>query len=240
VHARLEEAGLPVASVPVEPGRENLVASVPGSGERPRLVLLAHMDTVPIGDGWSIDPLGGTMRTGRIYGRGTADMKAGLAVALNLLASVAHREPPRGDIVLCATVDAEGPDMAGAHALVAADLFRPDDQVLAPEPTGLRLRVAHMGLRWFEVTIVGRTAHAGRAHLGIDANHAMARIVDRLKARVERLPTTTTYSGGRSLPAARSKAAWRRTSSRRHASPGSIFGSSPRFTAKTLRSSSTS
>jgi len=188
VRARLETAQLAVESITVEQGRDNLVATVPGAGERPRLVLLAHMDTVPVGDGWTLDPLSGEIRNGRIYGRGAADMKAGLAVALNLVASVAHSPAPRGDIVLCATVDEEGPDMAGAHALVASSLLRPDDQVLAPEPTGLRLRIAQIGLRWLALTVTGRMAHAGRAHLGIDANHAVARIVDRLKARVSELP----------------------------------------------------
>jgi acetylornithine deacetylase/succinyl-diaminopimelate desuccinylase-like protein len=78
--------------------------------------------------------------------------------------------------------------MAGAYALVASGLLRPDDQLLALEPTDLRLRIAQMGLRWLELTVFGRMAHAGRAPLGVDANHVMARIVDRLKARVEVLP----------------------------------------------------
>ena len=56
-----------------------------------------------------------------------------------------------------------------------------NDQVLALEPTGLRLRIAQMGLRWLELTVHGKMAHAGRAHLGIDANHVMARIIDSLK-----------------------------------------------------------
>src|SRR5207244_10935525 len=92
------------------------------------------------------------------------------------------------EVVPCATGDEEGPAMAGAHALVAGGLVTAEDQVLALEPTGLRLRIAQMGLRWMELTVHGKMAHAGRAHLGIDANHVMARIVDRLKARVDALP----------------------------------------------------
>jgi succinyl-diaminopimelate desuccinylase len=188
VRERLEGAGLNVNAVPVEEGRPNLVAGVLGRGGRPRLVLLAHMDTVPVGSGWTVDPLGGQLRDGRIYGRGAADMKAGLALGVNLLEVLAGGNAPRGDVVFCATVDEEGPDMAGAHALVGAGLLRPDDEVLALEPTGLRLRIAQVGLRWLELTVHGRMAHAGRAHLGVDANHVVARAVDRIKARVEGLP----------------------------------------------------
>jgi succinyl-diaminopimelate desuccinylase len=126
---------------------------------------------------------------GRIYGRGAADMKAGLAVGIGLLeALVQDAASPRGDVVLVATVDEEGPEMAGAHALVRSGLLRRDDQVLALEPTGVRLRIAQVGLCWLELTVYGRMAHAGRASLGVDANHVVARIVNRLKERVAELP----------------------------------------------------
>ena len=184
---RLAQAGVTTSFAPVDDARANVIATVPGRGEGPRLVLLAHMDTVAVGDGWSVAPLEGLVRDDRIYGRGSADMKSGLAVAINLLESLAQGPPPRGDVVLCATVDEEA-EMAGAHALVESDLLRADDQVLALEPTGLRLRLAQVGLRWVELEVTGRMAHAGRAHLGVDANQAMARVVDRLRERVAALP----------------------------------------------------
>jgi succinyl-diaminopimelate desuccinylase len=187
VEDRLREARVPVTMVPVSNGRMNVVASVQG-GDAPRLVLLAHMDTVPVGDGWTVEPLGGTVHDGRLYGRGSADMKAGLAVALNLLDALAQGPPPHGDVVLCATVDEEGPEMAGAHALVQSAVVRDGDQVLALEPTGLRLRIAQVGLRWVELIAHGRMAHAGRAHLGADANRLVARIVERVGERVAQLP----------------------------------------------------
>lgn len=187
VHERLESAGVGASVAPVRDGRDNVIASVPGRGERPRLVLLAHMDTVALGDGWSVAPLEGLVRDGCVYGRGAADMKSGLAVAINLLESFAQGPSPSGDVALCATVDEEA-EMAGAHALVESAFLRPDDQVLALEPTGLRLRLAQVGLRWLEVEATGRMAHAGRAHLGVDANHVVARIVERVRERVAALP----------------------------------------------------
>lgn len=185
---RLADCGLDVAEQHVDGNRHNLVSQVPG-GDGPRLVLLAHMDTVPIGEGWTNGPLEARITDGKLFGRGACDMKAGLAVAINTLDWLTRGGPtPSGDVVLVATVDEEAPGMMGAHTLVQSGLLRSDDQVLALEPTGLRLRIAQMGLRWLHLQIRGRMAHAGRAHLGIDANHVVARVVDRLKTRVAELP----------------------------------------------------
>lgn len=187
---RLTGLGLTVERHPVEPGRDNLAAVVPGSDpSAPRLVIVAHMDTVPIGEGWTRPPLGGVVEDGKLYGRGACDMKAGLAVGIGLLeALLTTGTTPRGDVVLYLTVDEEAPGMLGAHQLVADGLIRPTDQVIAPEPTGMRLRIAQMGLRWLTLRIRGRMAHAGRAHLGINANHVIAQVIDRLATAVDALP----------------------------------------------------
>ncbi|WP_320671361.1 M20 family metallopeptidase [Patulibacter defluvii] len=182
---RLDRPGIRTRRQPVPGGGENLVFTVPGTGDAPRLVLSAHMDTVPVGDHWTVDPLGGELRDGAIWGRGSCDMKAGLAVAVATLEAFADGPAPPGDLVLAATVDEEGPSMRGVHALVADGLVGGDDQVLALEPTGLRLRIAQVGLRWLELVVHGRMSHAGRAHRdGIDANHLAALIVCELKERV--------------------------------------------------------
>jgi succinyl-diaminopimelate desuccinylase len=186
---RLADMGLAADIEHVEGKRSNLIATIPGAGDAPRLVLLAHLDTVPIGTGWTLPPLDAVIQGDRIYGRGACDMKGGMAVALGLLEQLQRRGIGiAGDLVFVATVDEEAPDMAGAHHLVASGRLRPDDQVLALEPTGMRLRLAQMGLRWLNITVTGRMAHAGRAHLGIDSAHVMARIVDRLKQHIAGLP----------------------------------------------------
>ena len=87
--------------------------------------------------------------------------------------------------------------MSGAHALGQSAILRPDDQILALEPTGLRLRIAQMGLRWVTITVSGRMAHARPGELGIDANHVLCRIVDSLKDAVDSLPYGIRFSGGR-------------------------------------------
>jgi succinyl-diaminopimelate desuccinylase len=188
VRERLKRGGLEVRRHETAEGRPNLITSVPGAGRAPRLVLLGHMDTVPLGEPWSVDPLAGVVRDGAVWGRGAADMKGGLAVAINALESLAVGPPPPGDVVLCATADEEGPEMSGIHALVADGIVGPGDQVLALEPTGLRLRLAQVGLRWLALELHGQMAHAGRAHEdGIDANHLAAQIAVELKRRVPQL-----------------------------------------------------
>lgn len=190
VFARLTRAGLSPQRYEVVPGRDNIVATVQGRDpDAPRLVVLGHMDTVPIGEGWTYPPLGGVIDNGRIYGRGACDMKAGLALGIGLVEELARSEQqPRGDVVLVATVDEEAPGMLGAHQLVEDDLIRETDQILAPEPSGMRLRQRQMGLRWLTITVTGRMAHAGRAHLGVDANHVLSEIVHRLKTVFSTLP----------------------------------------------------
>lgn len=185
---RLSDMGLAPKLQNVESGRENVIAEIPGDPSVPRLVLLAHLDTVPIGGGWTEDPLGGEIKGGFIFGRGACDMKGGVAISLGLMEALQTRKAGiAGDVVFVGTVDEEAPDMLGAQKLVAEGLIRPDDQVLAMEPTGTKLRIAQMGLRWLRVNVTGRMAHAGRAHLGIDSAHVMARIVDRLKTAVAQL-----------------------------------------------------
>jgi succinyl-diaminopimelate desuccinylase len=196
LYQRLTNAGLSVTVQNVQPGRDNLVASIKGTGEAPRLVLSAHMDTVPVGVNWTKPGLRATLQNGNIYGRGSADMKSGLAVGLGVMEALVKTEQPRGDIVLALSVDEEGPAMAGIHALVKARHITKEDNVVALEPTGLRLRIAHTGVRWLKVTTYGKMAHAGRSHLGIDATHVMAKAINLLKEKVAMLPYEDDLLGG--------------------------------------------
>jgi succinyl-diaminopimelate desuccinylase len=181
--------GLKTEEYVVDGNRKNILSTIRGTASVPRLVILGHLDTVPIGSGWNVPPLEGRIIDQKIYGRGACDMKGGVAVSLGLLeALIKNNIQPLGDVLFVATVDEEAPDMAGAQALVKSGHLREDDQIIALEPTGTRLRIAQMGLRWLDVRVTGRMAHAGRAHLGIDSAHVMSRIVDRLKSHIEGLP----------------------------------------------------
>lgn len=183
---------LPGAEVEVRevlPDRPNVIARLPGSGSQPPLALLAHMDTVPFGEGWTLSPTSGDVVDGKLYGRGSCDMKSGLAVAMYAFATAAHRgrEPDR-TLLMCATMDEEGAYMKGANALVDDGTLDAETLVVATEPSNLEVMVAHKGLLWVEVEVAGKLAHAGNPGVGVDAIRAGAEFAHAMKREIDALP----------------------------------------------------
>ena len=120
----------------VEPGRPNVIAVVDGGGgPGPTLMFEGHTDVVTEGDGWTVDPFGGEIRDGRLYGRGAADMKGGVAAMLFAADALQRRGPFPGRLVLAALVDEEGM-MLGAKDLVARGRTTGVDAVICCEPEG--------------------------------------------------------------------------------------------------------
>jgi acetylornithine deacetylase len=148
------------------PGRPNLVCRW-GADDGPTLLLTGHSDTVPIGNGWSRDPFGAVIEDGRLYGRGSCDMKAGLAgMALTMVAIKRAVAKPKGSVVFAACVDEE---VAGIGTQAAIrDGLRADWAVIG-EPTELQPIRACRGNCYFEVEIGGRAAHAGSPEKGVNA-----------------------------------------------------------------------
>jgi succinyl-diaminopimelate desuccinylase len=195
--------GVEVEVFEVQPGRSNVVGRLRSGSSAPAVAILAHMDTVPVGDGWSKDPFGGEIEHGRLYGRGSCDMKAGLACAMVALKrAAAQKSSPRRDILVCATVDEEGSHMLGGMDLIRHGIVDKDSFVVATEPTSLEIIIAHKGLVWLEVEAIGKLAHAGNPALGVDAVRAMSAFVMEFHAQIMALPhqhdrlgrTTATFS----------------------------------------------
>ena len=183
---RLRAAGFETVTVPYRahddpenPPRSQVVARLRGSGERPGLLFSGHVDVVPTGDvPWSAAPFGGEIRDGRLYGRGSCDMKSGVAalvVAAEVVAAECQQRgvPPKGDLVVALTSDEER-NCLGAEVLVKEPLFDGLGAALVAEPTALGLYIAEKGAFWVEITIQGRTAHGSMPHLGANAVSAMA------------------------------------------------------------------
>jgi acetylornithine deacetylase len=174
-----EKAGLEVAMQEVEPGRPNVIARW-SVGRRPRLLLTGHLDTVPVGEGWSRDPFGAEIDNGRLYGRGACDMKGGLAAMLGAVLDMRARgEQPAGDVVV-AMVVGEEEDSAGTRALVARGVEA--DWAVLSEPTGMQLVRANRGLMNYRLVVKGASAHASSPLLGRNAVVAAARLVLELEA----------------------------------------------------------
>lgn len=174
-------AALPGVEVEVQEvidGRSNVIARLNGTSNLPPLAFLAHMDTVPVGTDWKHDPFGGEIVDGKLYGRGACDMKAGLAVAMCAFAAIARsgRKPIR-TLMMCATVDEEGPLMQGVNALIDSGMVGSEALIIATEPSDLDVVVAHKGLVWIAVEAFGRLAHAGNPKVGVDAVRAAAEFI---------------------------------------------------------------
>lgn len=183
-----------VEELEVLTGRRNLMVTVPGLSDEPRLVYICHMDTVTLGDGWDADipPLGAIVRNDKLYGRGACDMKGGLACAIAALVHTLERmaaegEPPRRGFSLICSVDEED-FMRGSEAAIDAGWVGSREWALDTEPTDGQIQVAHKGRTWFEIEMAGVTAHASQPWKGADAVAAMAEVVCSLRRAFVALP----------------------------------------------------
>lgn len=176
----------------VLPGRHNIRAVLPGKISHPALVFICHMDTVTLGDGWEkSDPLSGELLDGRIYGRGSCDMKSGLACALSAFARAgilaSQGQIPEHSLVLIASVDEED-FMRGAEKAISSEWVTEHDWVLDAEPTNGEIRMAHKGRTWFEVSVQGITAHASTPYKGADAIAGIAEIITQIRSEILSAP----------------------------------------------------
>jgi acetylornithine deacetylase/succinyl-diaminopimelate desuccinylase family protein len=171
----------------VLPGRENVVAVLPGRNRSRRVVFEAHMDTVSAA-GMTIDPFTPTVRDGRLYGRGACDTKGGLAAMMQAVADVhAARQIPPGDVWMAAVVDEEHA-FQGVSRLVAG--LAAEAAVVA-EPTDLRIVAATKGVLRFAIEVHGVAAHSSKPHLGINAISHAALLVQALDALHATLAATS-------------------------------------------------
>jgi acetylornithine deacetylase len=171
----LGEAGLNVTVHDLGPNRANVVGILPGSGGGQSLMLNAHMDVV--GAGGMADPWAPRRAGDRLYGRGSYDMKASLAVIM-LVAREASSWGLSGDLLITAVADEEFASI-GTQDIVRH--YRADAAIVT-EPTGLELCVAHKGFVWIEVETTGVAAHGSLPDVGVDAIVKMGSVLTALGA----------------------------------------------------------
>ncbi|MGB2712794.1 MAG: acetylornithine deacetylase/succinyl-diaminopimelate desuccinylase family protein [Vicinamibacterales bacterium] len=204
IGAKLESCALDVDYLPAEGAAEhtathpriNVVGLRRGRSLRPAVHLNGHYDVVPPGEGWTVDPFGGVVRDGRIYGRGACDMKGGIAAAIFAAEAIRRAGVElHGSIEISATPDEESGGFAGVAWL--ADHGRLTsariDHVIIPEPMNVdRISIGHRGVYWFEVTTHGRIGHGSMPFLGVNAIDQMSHILDRIHLTL--LPTLAARS----------------------------------------------
>jgi len=191
-----ERAGLETSLEEAAPGRPNVIAVARGLGGERSLMLNAHMDTVGVAG--MADPFVPRIEGGRLYGRGSYDMKGSLAACM-LATAEAKRRGLSGDVILVAVADEEYASV-GTEAVAAGERA---DAAIVTEPTETQLAIAHRGFVHLEIETQGRAAHGSRPHLGIDAIAKMGRVlvgIEELDARLRSNPTHR-YVGSGSLHA---------------------------------------
>lgn len=166
----LRKAGCEVELVEHSPERASVLARLKGSGGAPGVLFSAHLDTVPVGkESWKYDPFAGEVAEGKVWGRGTSDMKGGMA-GLLVAAKALHdaQIPLRGDAIFALTAGEET-DSLGAVALAKRPELEGIQAMVIAEPSSNELFVAEKGALWLEIHTHGKTAHGSMPDLGRNA-----------------------------------------------------------------------
>jgi len=174
--------------------RVNVIGRMPGSLGRPVLHFNGHYDVVPAGPGWSVDPFGGEVRDGKLYGRGASDQKSGIAAQV-FVPEVIKRAGYRllGTLESSATPDEETGGFAGVGYLVRTGAIARDrtDYVVITECLDKdRVCIGHRGTLWMEVQVFGRKAHGSMPSLGVNAVEIAGEIVHRIESRLKPVLST--------------------------------------------------
>jgi acetylornithine deacetylase len=178
--------GLTVETQEVAPGRPNVVGTLNGRAPGRSLMFCGHIDTVGVAGMKS--PFDPVEHGGRIYGRGSQDMKSGVAAMVDVARVITGSGGlAAGQLVIACVVDEEHASI-GADALVTR--WRADAAVVT-EPTDLQVAIAHKGFEWVEIETEGRAAHGSRPREGRDAIRLMARVLNGLDAIDRRLQSAT-------------------------------------------------
>jgi succinyl-diaminopimelate desuccinylase len=166
---RIRGLGVEVQVMPITDQRGNLLGKVKGTGRHPPLVFSGHLDVVPPGSvPWTRDPFGAEVVNGRLYGRGSCDMKGGVAAIIGAAAAVAQSEPLAGDLLIALTAGEEG-EALGAEHFVATRVLCGAGGLVFAEPTNLDVLTAEKGALLVEVTACGKASHGAMPHLGVNA-----------------------------------------------------------------------
>jgi acetylornithine deacetylase len=181
----MRRIGLDVTIQEVTPGRPNVIGVLDGKAPGRSLMYCGHIDTVGV-EGME-GPFSPVIREDRMYGRGSQDMKGGVAAMIDAARLTAERGLAKGKLIVAAVVDEEYASL-GADALVSRWSA---DAAVVTEPTDLQIGIGHKGFAWLDIETRGRAAHGSRPRDGRDAILRMGRILhrlDRLDRQLQALP----------------------------------------------------
>ncbi len=169
----------------VLPGRQNVIARLPGRNPQRRVILEAHMDTVSV-SGMTIPPFTPEIRDGRLHGRGSCDTKAGLATMMHAVAYLKeHNIVPECEVWLAAVVDEE----CAFRGVIKLCQGLEAAAAIVAEPTELRVVVAAKGVLRWKIRTLGVAAHSAKPHLGVSAIRHMTPVLEWLNHAADSLST---------------------------------------------------
>jgi acetylornithine deacetylase len=176
----LRSAGLETEVFEPTPGRTTVLGRLAGAGGGRSLMLNAHCDTVDVAG--MAEPFSGAIRNGKLYGRGSYDMKGSLAAGMAAAKALVDAGLRLGgDLLVAAVADEEYGSLGTSHLIQHVKLNGIKvDGAIVTEPTALEVCLAHKGYLWIQVQVTGRAAHGSRFELGIDANMKMGQFLARL------------------------------------------------------------
>jgi len=194
VAKKLKEIGFEVNIVPSKPEKPNVIGRLKGTAGKPVLIHCGHLDTVPVGGGWTVDPYEALIRDGKIYGRGAYDAKARIVVyvmAAKVIKEAGFRL--RGDLIECHTVDEETGGRDGAGYCAKESYLKGDMAIL--EGRQDEIWFAECGHLTLRIGTLGEAAHAMYPWLGVSAIEKMTDVLvglrklqEELKARMSKIP----------------------------------------------------
>lgn len=168
--------------------RTNVIARIEGREPGPCVHFNGHIDVVPAGQGWTVDPFEGVVKDGRVYGRGACDMKGGIAASIIAIEAILEEGIPfPGALEISGTVDEESGGYGGVGHLATLGYFSHPrvDHVIIPEPLNVdRVCIGHRGVWWAEIETKGRVAHGSMPFLGNCAVRHMGAVLHRIETEL--------------------------------------------------------
>ncbi|MBM7584235.1 acetylornithine deacetylase [Bacillus pakistanensis] len=162
-------------------GNPNVVATLKGNGGGRSIILNGHIDVVPEGDpkDWRDDPFSGRVSEGKLYGRGSTDMKGGnVALLLAIEAIISTGIKLKGDVIFQSVIEEES---GGTGTLAALLRGYKADAAIIPEPTNMKLFPKQQGSMWFRIKVKGKSAHGGTRYEGVNAIEKAMKVISSLR-----------------------------------------------------------
>ncbi|WP_258358735.1 M20 family metallopeptidase [Moorella sulfitireducens] len=219
IETEMRELGFKTEIVAKRPEKPNVIATLNPDSPGPTVVLYAHADCASIGEEnknlWTMDPYGGEIKDGKIFGNGAADAKSGIAQLIGACKTIIDSKIPlKGKIIFIASADGEKGDLEGAKWMYENGLLPKADFGINADASNLRIQHIFRGRAFYTLTVEGKVAHSNTPQLGINAISKMAKVIKAIDdARLSFKPhpiipdstkTFTTIQGGtkpNSMPA---------------------------------------